>query len=109
MSKVERGVIKAPNTSLNGLAQTRSTTPDAGRPTAPQPNVLPRGVPVGGSGPLTRSASPVSRPDHRFNVENAKMPQPPSAVEPGTGAVPIYGFSPMGVPNRALPETDSAH
>jgi hypothetical protein len=53
-------------------------------------------------------ASPVVTPDHHFNLEYAKMPQPPSAKEPGTGAVPIYAFSPSGKPNQALPEEDSA-
>ena len=57
---------------------------------------------------LPRLPSPVSAPDHRFNIEDAKMPQPPSAIEPGTAAVPIYPFNSMGLPNPVEREPDSA-
>jgi hypothetical protein len=108
MPKVEKGVVKPPNEMLQGLGQTRSMTPGAGAPATHEPNLSLRSGATGGSGPLTRFASPVSTPDNRFNVDHAKMPQPPSAIEPGTGAVPIYPFNSMGLPNRALPESDSA-
>ena len=39
--------------------------------------------------PLGGMASPVHAPGHRFDVDTAKMPQPPSAIEPGKGAVPV--------------------
>jgi hypothetical protein len=109
MPNAERNVVKPPNEMLQGLAQTRSTTPGASDPMVMSPDHARHSADPGGSGPLTRSASPVRTPDHRFNVDNAKMPQPPSATEPGTGAVPIYAFNPMGMPNRALPESDSAN
>ncbi len=108
MPNVERGVVKAPNDRLQGLGQTRSMTPPAGMPATHDPNCGFRNGAPGGSGTLTRLASPVVTPDHHFNLEYAKMPQPPSAKEPGTGAVPIYAFSPSGKPNQALPEEDSA-
>jgi hypothetical protein len=108
MSRVEKGVVRPPNEDLQHLDQRRSTTPAAGAPAAHEPNRLLRNGAAGGSASLTRLASPVSTPDNRFNVDNAKMPQPPSAIEPGTGAVPVYAFSPTGLPNRALPESDSA-
>jgi len=44
----------------------------------------------GGSANLAENPSPVLPPDHRFKVEEAKMPNPASAVEPGKGAVPVY-------------------
>jgi len=108
MPNVERSPITPPNEMLQGLAKTRSATPAASGSMVHGPHAGLRDGDPGGSGPLTRSASPVRAPDHRFNVENAKMPQPPSATEPGTGAVPIYPFNPMGMPNGALPESDSA-
>jgi hypothetical protein len=45
--------------------------------------------------PLTKSASPVhgSNEQFKFNVSNAQMPQPPSALQPGQGAVPVRPFS----------------
>jgi hypothetical protein len=59
--------------------------------------------------PLAGQASPVKTPDHRFNVENAKMPQPPAAFEPGKGAVPVNPLVPGGPGiNRAFPVADSA-
>jgi hypothetical protein len=62
----------------------------------------------GGSGALPRLASPVRLPDHRFNVENAQMPQPQSAIEPGRGDVPIYPVNAKGLPNPTLREPDTA-
>jgi hypothetical protein len=108
MPDVQRGVVKAPNEMLQGLDQRRSMTPGPGAPATHDPNARLRNGSAGGSANLARSASPVSTPDHRFNVENAKMPQPPSATKVGTGAVPIYPYSSMGIPNQALPEADSA-
>jgi hypothetical protein len=48
--------------------------------------------------------SPVRPPDHRFNVDHAKMPQPPSATEPGRGAIPVNPWDDAGRPNRVEPE-----
>jgi hypothetical protein len=56
--------------------------------------------------PLGGMASPVHRPDHRFDVGTAKMPQPPSAVEPGRGAIPVNPWSPGGQPNRVMTEPE---
>ncbi len=108
MPKVERHVVKAPNEKLQGLMHTRSAAPGASGPYTRDPNQsLGSGAP-GGSGALARSPSPVSVPDHRFKIEDAQMPQPPSAIEPGTGAVPIYPFNSMGLPNPVSREPDSA-
>jgi hypothetical protein len=45
----------------------------------------------GGSADLTRTANPVRMPDHRFDVNTAKMPQPQSEVAPARKprAVPV--------------------
>jgi hypothetical protein len=53
------------------------------------------GDPNNGFIPLTKSASPVhgSNEQFKFNVSNAQMPQPPSALQPGQGAVPVRPFS----------------
>ncbi len=60
-----------------------------------------------GSAPQGGMASPVCRPDHRFEVDRAKMPQPPSAIEPGKGAIPVNPWDAAGAPNHALPQPDS--
>jgi hypothetical protein len=60
-----------------------------------------------GSAPLGGMASPVHLYDHRFDVSKAKMPQPPSAIEPGKGAVPVNPWDAEGEPNHALTQPDS--
>lgn len=110
MGTVERGVVKSPNNMLQGLGQTRSMTPGASAPMMRDPNNGLRDgdpSPFGGRG-YAKGPSPVHLDDHRFNVNQAKMPSPPSAVEPGKGAIPIYGFNSAGMPNKAMPEKDSA-
>jgi hypothetical protein len=59
-----------------------------------------------GSAPLGGKASPVHPPNHRFDVGMAKMPQPPSAIEPGRGAIPINPWNGSGQPNHALRQVD---
>ncbi len=39
--------------------------------------------------PLGGMPSPVRPPSQRFDVGDAEMPQPPSAVDPGKGAIPV--------------------
>lgn len=62
----------------------------------------------GGTADLAGQASPVQPPNHRFDVGTARMSQPPSAVEPGQGAVPVNPWDAMGRPNRAATEPDMA-
>jgi hypothetical protein len=59
-----------------------------------------------GSADLAEIASPVHPPNHRFAVGMSKMPQPPSAVEPGKGSVPVNPWDVRGNPARATPERD---
>lgn len=54
-----------------------------------------------GTMPLSGTASPVNVPDHRFRLSDARMPQPPSAVATGQGAVPVQPFASNGLPERA--------
>ena len=56
--------------------------------------------------PLGGMPSPVHPPDHRFNVDRAKMPQPPSAIEPGRGAIPVDPWDAAGRPNHVSPVPD---
>ena len=51
-------------------------------------------------------ASPVHPPDHRFDVDTAKMRQPPSAVELGRGAIPVNPWDGAGRPNHVAAEQD---
>ena len=96
MAKVERGVVKPPNQELQGLAATRSQAPRAGGPAARGSNSSILAGDPGGSADLTRLPSPVPPMSHRFNVDDAKMPQPPAAIEPGKGAVPVNPFLASG-------------
>ena len=109
MANVERGVVKPPNQELQGLAATRSHTPRAGTPASRGPtSTLPSGGP-GGSADLTRQPSAVKPVSVRFNVDDAAMPQPRAAIEPGRGAVPVNPFLPSGpVIARARPIADDA-
>lgn len=112
MPNVERDVVKPANKpGRAGARANNSFLPLAGDPPDAHPSneTGARGDRRGGSADLTPLASPVRTPDHRFNVENAKMPQPPSAFEPGKGAVPVNPFVPGGPGiNRAYPEADMA-
>jgi hypothetical protein len=112
MPNVERDVVKAPNEpGRAGARAANSFLPLAGGPPAAHPSNEARkgGDRRGGSANLAELASPVKTPDHRFNIEDAKMPQPPSAFEPGKGAVPVNPFVPGGQGiNRAYPEADMA-
>jgi hypothetical protein len=112
MPNVERDVVKPANEpGPAGARANNGFLPLAGGPPAAHPSNESgaHGDRRGGSANLTPLASPVRTPDHRFNVESAKMPQPPAAVEPGKGAVPVIPFVPGGQGiNRAYPEADMA-
>jgi hypothetical protein len=60
-----------------------------------------------GSAPLGGLVCPVHPPDHRFDVGTAKMPQPPSAIEPGKGAIPVNPRDVAGRPDRAVTELEA--
>jgi hypothetical protein len=105
MAKVERGIVKPPNQELQGLGATRSHAPRAEVPAMPplKPALH------GGSADLTRQPSPVAPASCRFNVDNACMSQPPSAIEPGKGDVPVNPFLASGnAIIRTLPIIDDA-
>jgi hypothetical protein len=112
MPNVERDVVKTSSLPANmGDKRNNGFLPLGGGPSATHPanEAYKGGDRRGGSADLTGLASPVHTPDHRFNIGNAKMPQPPAAFEPGKGAVPVYPFIPGGQGiNRVEPEADTA-
>jgi len=112
MPNVERDVVKPANEpGRAGARANNSFLPLTGSPPVAQPSNESgaRGDRRGGSFNLAEVASPVKTPDHRFHVEHAKMPQPPAAIEPGRGTVPVIPFVPGGQGiNRAYPVADSA-
>src|SRR5262245_58918354 len=63
----------------------------------------------GGTMPLGGVASTINAPNHQFNPGMSKMPQPPSAIEPGKGAIPVQPWTQSGMPARVtMPIRDSA-
>ncbi|MGO9467910.1 MAG: hypothetical protein ACLQVF_27550 [Isosphaeraceae bacterium] len=113
MPNVERDVVKPPN--QQGPAGNRAANgfmPLARDPSPTKPSNEPgaAGDRRGGSANLAGQMSPVKTPDHRFKLEDAKMPQPPAAFEPGKGAVPVIPFVPGGQGvNRVHPEAHMAN
>ena len=103
----ERGVVRPPNKpGAVGNGATNSYQLLVHKAAGVVPSNHGTGGERGGSADLTRQASPVTPPNHRFDVGMAKMPQPPSAIEPGKGAVPVTPWTDTGQPNRAIPEPD---
>ena len=96
--------MKAPNTGAGNRA--RGTMPTSGAPSpATVPNAA-RGDHRRGSVSIQPMPSPVRAPDHRFSTSNAKMPQPPSAVETGHGAIPVIpGEGPSAALGKARVDT----
>jgi hypothetical protein len=113
MGPVQHNVVTPPNQNLIGLSRNRGmgeafATGPADTDTPNYRGTFADGGP-GGSGPLTRMASQVQGPNHRFNVANAGMSQPPSTSDPGKGAVPVEPFTPLGRPATTnSPLRDSA-
>ncbi len=61
-----------------------------------------------GAPPMTPMASPIRPPDHRFQVGSSQMPQPPSAMAPGQGVVPVNPWGANGLPATAANVPDQA-
>lgn len=61
--------------------------------------------PMGGTPQTGRGAMPSG---DRFQLPDAKMPQPPSAVEPGKGAVPVNPWDAQGRPKQSAMLPDEA-
>ena len=103
---VRRAVVTPPNQA--GPGGNRAT--NGYLPLGGSAGPLPPGGPGGGDRrngcvPLGGIASPVHLPVDRFDVETAKMPQPPSAIEPGKGAIPVNPWNAAGRPNHAVPSS----
>lgn len=101
------GVVHPPNqTGLGGNRAKNSYLPLSGStPSELAPHHV-GGDRRNGCFSLDAIDSPVNPPDHRFNVDCAKMPQPPSAIEPGTGDIPVNPWNPAGRPNRVTTDSD---
>jgi hypothetical protein len=98
-----RSAVKPPNEAgPGGNRANNSFLPLAGSASPHPPGGL-GGDRRNGSFPLGEIASPVHLPENRFDVETAKMPQPPSAIEPGRGAIPVNPWDAAGRPNQAVP------
>ena len=100
MGNVQRGVVKGSNKEgPAGNGKTNGFLPLSGgaSPVNP-PNMGPGGDHRSGSFPLSGGAPMAKPPDHRFNVSQAKMPQPPSAVDACKGMIPVNPFLPSGSP-----------
>lgn len=101
-----RGVIAPPNRAdTAGNGATNGYLPLAGTKGPALPRDLDGHRPEG-SFPRMKLPSPVHLPDQRFQVKESKMPQPPSAVALGRGAIPVNPWDAQGQPNRAEPEQD---
>lgn len=84
-----RGIVRPPNeTGPCGNRATNSYLPLSGGPSPQFPESRCAGL-KGTSSSYNPIANPVHIPDCRFHVEEAKMPQPPSAIVPGRGAIPV--------------------
>jgi hypothetical protein len=111
MGTVQRGVVKGSNKEgKGGDDRANGYLPLGGGGSPISPNEMKDGDRrANGSGSLTGGAPMVKPPDHRFNVSQAQMPQPPSAVEPGKGAIPVNPFLPGGSPAMiGVPVADMA-
>lgn len=92
MKQHNHGIVKPPDLPHQG-ARRKDRGPELPLGCKPQ-------------GPAKRDPSPVRLPDHRFSAKDSKMPQPPSAVEPGKGSIPVAPFTVEGSPARAEPDAD---
>jgi hypothetical protein len=96
---VARGVCQPPNETHKGDRRANGYLPLAGgAPTVHDPNAHLHNGDRGMSAPMTTEHGVVQRPDHTFNVNQVKMPQPASAVQPGHGAIPVNPFQVPGGP-----------
>lgn len=102
MGQVERGVVKAPNNVMPGDHRANGFLPIGGNASQVHgSNHMFRDGDMGMSMPAGKGASPVQRNGQRFDVSNAQMPQPPSAMQPGTGQIPVNPFqSGTGAPSE---------
>lgn len=101
------GVVKPPNEAGPGGNRANNGYLPLGGSAGPLPPAgLVGGNRCNGSSPLGEIASPVHPPARRFNVETAKMPQPPSAIEPGKGMIPVESGHNPGRPNCAVSDLE---
>ena len=107
-SGVERGVVRPPNQpgAAGSGANNSYLSLDRRAGDINPSNHGTGGDRRGGSADLVGQASPVRLPNQHFDVGMAKMPQPPSAIEPGRGAVPVSPWTDTGLPNRTIPEPE---
>lgn len=100
MASVEHNVFPPlPNEMLrNGDPGSSSPLGKTAGNVHPPNAMIHAGIPNNGFMPMTKQASQVkgSNEDLKFNVANAKMPQPPSVVDPGKGAIPVNPFQSSG-------------
>jgi hypothetical protein len=110
MGQVQRGVVNPPNKpDRAGDGRANGYLPlSGGAPTLHPSNHGPGGDRRGGSFPLDGGAPAIHESQRRFNVDDVKMPQPASAIEPGKGAVPVNPFMPGAAAGRSAAVSDEA-
>lgn len=111
MANVERNAIPTPPNQTLGSAVNSSGPQGRSASTVHAPNAMVHdGNANNGFLPMTKQASTVqgSNESFRFNVQDAKMPQPPSVLQPGPGAIPVNPFmgangttSSLRIPDKA--------
>jgi hypothetical protein len=95
MGAVQRGVVKGSNKEgPGGDSRANGYLPLGGGAATVHPANA--GDRRGGSASLAGGAPAIQRANDRFNVDQAQMPQPASAIEPGKGAIPVNPFLPGG-------------
>ncbi len=103
MGSVQRGIIRGSNQQgPGGDRRNNGYLPLSGGASTVHPANMPgaAGDCRAGSASLAGGAPAIKPPDHRFNVDQAQMPQPASAMDPGKGQIPVNPFLPSGAVAR---------
>lgn len=110
MGTVQHGIIKPPNEASPGNRMNSCGPMGHGASPAHPPNATIHDGNIANSFlSMTHQGSPMNPPNAglKFSVSDAQMGQPPSAVAPGKGAIPVNPFTASG--NPAMVTAGSAY